>query len=71
MLIATNEGDLQNIRNISDGKSEKVGLGINIKKTGTMIITKQKELPECKIKTHFCAAEMCFFKKSAQNLTVT
>lgn len=46
ILTATNEGDLQNI--LIDGECEKVGL--SIKKTVTMIITNQKDIPVCNIK---------------------
>jgi len=49
VLIATTEKDLQDILNIIESESNKVGLGINIKKTETMVITKKKEIPPCNI----------------------
>ena len=49
VLIATNEEELQAILNIIDSESEAVGLGINIKKTETMVISRKQEIPKCKI----------------------
>lgn len=49
VLIAKSNEDLQTLLNIVNRESEKVGLGINIKKTVTMVISKSQVAPACNI----------------------
>ena len=50
MLIATSEEDLQKLVDIINAESEKMGLGLNAKKTEVMTISKRPEPPTCSIK---------------------
>ena len=49
VLIATSERNLQALVDTINEESEKLGLGLNKKKTETMVISKKKEIPRCKI----------------------
>ena len=48
LLITTSKQHLQESLDIVDRESEKVGLGLNAKKTVTMVISKKTETPTCK-----------------------
>ena len=50
MLIATSQKHLQHLLDMVDRESEKVGLGLNIKKTVAMVISKKAEIPTCRLK---------------------
>ena len=50
VLMATSEIDLQELVDVINEESEKLGLGLNKKKTETMVISKKKETPRCNIK---------------------
>ena len=52
VLIATSEADLQLIMDKVVTESEKKGLFINCKKTECLVISKQKNVPDCNIKIH-------------------
>ena len=49
VLIATNEKDLQELLNIVVEKSERRGLSLNIKKTYSMVVTKETAAPRCSL----------------------
>ena len=49
VLIATNEKDLQELLNIVVEKSEMRGLSLNIKKTYSMVVTKETAAPRCSL----------------------
>ena len=48
VLIASNEGDLQELLNV--GKIEIAGLSLNKKKTEPMVISKKNNTPKCSIR---------------------
>ena len=50
VLIAPNEGDLQELLNVIVGKSEIMGLSLNRKKRETMVIPKKSNAPKCSIR---------------------
>ena len=52
VLIAENEFDLQILLNIVETESRKRGLELNCKKTETMVISRKKDIPPCKITTN-------------------
>ncbi|GFS25570.1 endonuclease-reverse transcriptase [Elysia marginata] len=49
-MLAENEDDLQKLVNILKEESEKCGLFINIRKTKTMVISREKVIPQIDIK---------------------
>ena len=49
VLIATNEKDLQELLNIVTVESERRGLSLNIKKTYSMVISRDTEAPRCSL----------------------
>ncbi|GFR74625.1 endonuclease-reverse transcriptase [Elysia marginata] len=49
-MLAENEDDLQKLVNIVKEESEKCGLFINIRKTKTMVISREKVVPQIDIK---------------------
>ena len=49
VLIADNEEDLQHLVNVLNEESNIMGLALNPKKTDTMVISKQKQIPTCHI----------------------
>ncbi|GFR69487.1 retrovirus-related Pol polyprotein from type-1 retrotransposable element R2 [Elysia marginata] len=50
VMLAENEDDLQKLVNIVKEESEKCGLFINIRKTKTMVISREKVIPQIDIK---------------------
>ncbi|GFS27514.1 RNA-directed DNA polymerase from mobile element jockey-like, partial [Elysia marginata] len=50
VMLAENEDDLQKLVNIVKKESEKCGLFINIRKTKTMVISREKIVPQIDIK---------------------
>ena len=49
-LVAISEKDLQHLLNTINEKSQAVGLGLNTKKTVTMVISKKRETPKRNIR---------------------
>ena len=49
VLVASSEGELQDLINVLSRESEEYGLSVNTKKTKCMVISKQKAGPECKL----------------------
>ena len=50
LIIAESLEQLQELMEVLKSESLEQGLEINTKKTETMVITKKKVVPECKIK---------------------
>ena len=49
VLTAENEKDIQNLVNIIEIESKGKGLELNSRKTEVMVISKNQEIPSCKI----------------------
>ena len=51
-MIAPSEEDLQTLVDCHVQENEEVGLGLNTKKIKCMVMSKKKNIPNCKIVVH-------------------